>query len=65
MSYISQTVEASGRIGIDGSEVRPFDEEGFRQRIQTLKNKGPEAITVSFINSFANNLHEVRISSSV
>ncbi|KAJ7487787.1 Hydantoinase/oxoprolinase-domain-containing protein [Mycena latifolia] len=58
IASLELTVEAAGRIAVDGSEVRPFDEEGFRQRIQALKSKGPEAITVSFINSFANNSHE-------
>ncbi|KAJ7755337.1 Hydantoinase/oxoprolinase-domain-containing protein [Mycena maculata] len=58
LASLELTVEAAGRIAIDGSEVRPFDEEGFRSRIQVLKNKKPEAITVSFINSFANDSHE-------
>ncbi|KAJ7432905.1 Hydantoinase/oxoprolinase-domain-containing protein [Mycena galericulata] len=58
LASLELTVEAAGRIAIDGSEIRPFDEEGFRGRIQHLKSKKPEAITVSFINSFANNSHE-------
>lgn len=58
IASLELTIEAAGRITIDGTEVRPFDEEGFRESIQSLKNKSPEAITVSFINSFANNLHE-------
>ncbi|KAJ7695422.1 Hydantoinase/oxoprolinase-domain-containing protein [Mycena rosella] len=58
LASLELTVEAAGRIAIDGSEVRPFDEEGFRQRIQALKIKCPEAITVSLINSFANSSHE-------
>ncbi|KAJ7336259.1 Hydantoinase/oxoprolinase-domain-containing protein [Mycena albidolilacea] len=62
LASLELTVEAPGRIGIDGSEVRSFDDGIFRQRIQALKNKGVEAITVSFINSFANNLHEVAAS---
>ncbi|KAJ6571691.1 Hydantoinase/oxoprolinase-domain-containing protein [Mycena capillaripes] len=62
LASLELTIEAPGRIGIDGSEVRPFDEERFRNRIQVLKNKGPEAITVSFINSFANNSHELAAS---
>jgi N-methylhydantoinase A/oxoprolinase/acetone carboxylase beta subunit len=60
-SFLSQTVEAAGRIGIDGVEVRPFDHDGFRRRLQALKVKKAEAITVSFINSFANSAHEVRL----
>ncbi|KAJ7243203.1 Hydantoinase/oxoprolinase-domain-containing protein, partial [Mycena haematopus] len=59
LASLELTVEAPGRIAIDGSEVRPFDGEIFTQRVQALKNKGLEAITVSFINSFANNLHEL------
>ncbi|KAJ7770468.1 Hydantoinase/oxoprolinase-domain-containing protein [Mycena metata] len=59
LASLELTIEAAGRIAIDGSEVRPFDDGGFRERIQALKIKGPEAITVSFINSFANNSHEL------
>ncbi|KAF8189804.1 Hydantoinase/oxoprolinase-domain-containing protein [Mycena galopus ATCC 62051] len=62
LASLELTVEMPGRIGIDGSEVRPFDDEIFRQRVQALKNKGLEAITVSFINSFANNIHELAAS---
>ncbi|KAJ6631083.1 Hydantoinase/oxoprolinase-domain-containing protein [Mycena sp. CBHHK59/15] len=58
LASLELTVEAAGRIAIDGTEIRPFDEERFRERIQTLKDKKPEAITVSFINSFANSSHE-------
>ncbi|KAJ7237290.1 Hydantoinase/oxoprolinase-domain-containing protein [Mycena haematopus] len=59
LASLELTIEAPGRIAIDGSEVRPFDGEIFTQRVQAIKNKGLEAITVSFINSFANNLHEL------
>ncbi|KAF7350406.1 hypothetical protein MVEN_01345400 [Mycena venus] len=62
LASLELTVEVPGRIGINGSEVRPFDDGIFRQRIQLLKNKGVEAITVSFINSFANNSHEIAAS---
>ncbi|KAJ7274998.1 Hydantoinase/oxoprolinase-domain-containing protein [Mycena rebaudengoi] len=58
LTSLELTVEAAGRIGIDGVEVRPFDHDGFRRRLQALKVKKPEAITVSFINSFANSAHE-------
>ncbi|KAF7289919.1 hypothetical protein MIND_01366800 [Mycena indigotica] len=54
-----ETVSAPGRIAIDGSEVRPFEKEVFRQRLASLKRQRPEAVTVSFINSFANNSHEI------
>lgn len=59
-NYFIQTVEARGRIAIDGSEIRPFEDvDSFKKKLQPLKAHNPEAITVSLINSFANSSHEV------
>ncbi|CAK5272605.1 unnamed protein product [Mycena citricolor] len=55
---LEMTIECPGRFAIDGSEVRPFDAEVFRERVQGLKQHNPEAFTVSLINSFANAAHE-------
>ncbi|KAK7509907.1 Hydantoinase/oxoprolinase-domain-containing protein [Phyllosticta citriasiana] len=52
------TVEAPERISIQGEVVRPLNEKEFRKSLQDLKRQKPEAISVSLINSFANNAHE-------
>ncbi|KAJ7637185.1 Hydantoinase/oxoprolinase-domain-containing protein [Roridomyces roridus] len=62
LASLELTIEAAGRIAIDGSEIRPFDSEGFRIRLQALKTKNPETLCVSLINSFANNSHELAAS---
>ncbi|KAK7033013.1 putative hydantoin utilization protein [Favolaschia claudopus] len=58
LAPLEATIEAPGRIATDGTEVRPFDAEVFKQRLQPLLLQKPEAITVSLINSFANSSHE-------
>ncbi|KAL1385273.1 Hydantoinase/oxoprolinase-domain-containing protein [Phyllosticta capitalensis] len=55
---LERTVEAPERISIQGEVVRPLDEEEFRKSLQDLKRQKPEAISVSLLNSFANNAHE-------
>ncbi|KAK8153194.1 Hydantoinase/oxoprolinase-domain-containing protein [Phyllosticta citrichinensis] len=58
---LERTVEAPERISIQGEVVRPLDEEVFRKSLQDLKRQKPEAISVSLLNSFANNAHEEEI----
>lgn len=58
MAPLALTVEADERIDARGAVVTPLDEAALRQSIATLKGKGVEALTISFINSFANDAHE-------
>ncbi|KAJ6494693.1 5-oxoprolinase [Mycena vitilis] len=58
LAPLEATIEAPGRMATDGTEVRPFDEVLFTQRLQSLVIQKPEAITVSLINSFSNPAHE-------
>jgi len=46
------TIEASERIGADGSIVIPLDEEKLRQELQRLQRENIEALTICFINSY-------------
>lgn len=52
------TVEAPGRLASDGTEVRRFDKEAFKERMQAISKHRPDAVTISLINSFANPDHE-------
>lgn len=57
--YLTRGV--SCRMSAKGAEMSPIDENEIRQYIKELKEAGIEALTVSLINSFANNAHERRI----
>ena len=61
MAPLELTVEADERIGADGAIVRPLEENSLRERLEFLKGRGIEALTVCLINSFANGTHEQRI----
>lgn len=61
MAPLELTVEADERIAADGTVVRPLEEGSLRERLEFLKDRGIEALTVCLINSFANGTHEQRI----
>lgn len=61
MAPLELTVEADERTGADGAVVRSLEEDSLRQRLEFLKGRGIEALTVCLINSFANATHEQRI----
>jgi len=57
---IEYTREAVERIDTRGEVVVPLDEDALRRDLQDLGNRGIEALTISFINSYANQRHEQR-----
>ncbi|MBK8809641.1 MAG: hydantoinase/oxoprolinase family protein [Acidobacteria bacterium] len=57
--YLTRGV--SCRMTAKGAETSPVDEAEIRSFIKDLHDAGIEALTVSLINSFANNAHERRI----
>ena len=61
LATLENTVEVKERIGAKGDVVRKLDEASVRRALKELAGKGVEAITVSLINSFANDAHEKRI----
>ncbi|WP_416833060.1 MAG: hydantoinase/oxoprolinase family protein [Erythrobacter sp.] len=61
LAALEDTVEAPGRMGADGKEVRPLDEGAVRSALRKLKANGIEALTVSLINAYVNGAHEKRI----
>ncbi|KAF1954988.1 hypothetical protein CC80DRAFT_536423 [Byssothecium circinans] len=58
---LERTVEAVERVTIGGDVFKELDEAKFREDLQDLKRQKPEAISVSLLNSFSNNIHENRI----
>ncbi|MHA7819778.1 MAG: hydantoinase/oxoprolinase family protein [Erythrobacter sp.] len=61
LAHLEDTVEVPGRMGADGKEVRPLDEEAVREALRKLKDNGIEALTVSLINAYVDGAHEARI----
>jgi N-methylhydantoinase A len=61
LTTLENTVEVMERVGARGDVVRELDEASVRRALKDLAAKGVEAITVSLINSFANDAHERRI----
>jgi N-methylhydantoinase A len=61
LAPLSCTVEAHERVSAKGEIVTPLDEAKLRESLRTLRKKDIEALTVSLINSFANDSHEKRI----
>ncbi|MFB4311225.1 hydantoinase/oxoprolinase family protein [Actinomadura sp. GTD37] len=61
LARLEHTVEIPGRITADGSVVTPLDEERARAELRRLAGAGIEALTVSLINSYANDAHERRV----
>lgn len=53
-------LEVEGRIGADGVEVRPLDEDGVLAAAERLVAAGIESLAIVFINSHANPAHEAR-----
>jgi len=61
LAPLALTIEADERVSARGEIVRPLDEPCLRGKLRELRKKNIEALTVSLINSFANDAHERRI----
>ena len=53
--------EVPERLAWDGSVITPFDEEAARRVAQIIKEKGYKAVSVTFLHSYANPAHELRM----
>lgn len=58
---LERTVEVKERIKIDGEVWYELDEKAFREDLQDLKRQKPQAIAISLLNSFSNNIHENKV----
>jgi N-methylhydantoinase A len=54
------TKEVGGRIGFDGAEIEPLDEDSIRSAVRDLKDEGVKSIAVCYLFSFMNGSHEAR-----
>lgn len=61
LAPLALTVEANERVSAKGDVVEALDEERILETLERLKGRGIEALTVSLINAFANDIHERRI----
>src|SRR5690349_3074209 len=61
LAALENTVEVPERMASDGTIVRELDEEATRAALRRLRANGVEALAVSLINAFANDVHERRI----
>ena len=61
LAALEDTVEVKERIGARGEIVRPLDEADAERMLRQLAARQVEAVTVSLINSFANDSHERRV----
>jgi N-methylhydantoinase A len=52
--------DVAERVAADGSVLQPLDEDFVRRLVAELRDKGIEAIGVSYLNSFRNPAHEKR-----
>ncbi len=61
MAPLACTIEAHERVDARGVVVEALDEARLRVDLALLGRRGIEALTVSLINSFANDAHERRV----
>lgn len=59
LAPLELTIEADERMAANGSTVSPLQEAAFREQLCILKQKGGfAALTICFINAYANGTHE-------
>jgi N-methylhydantoinase A len=56
----TDTVGITERIGPDGGVITELDEDGIREAVRNLVDRGVESIAIGFLNSYANPAHERR-----
>ncbi|USQ81519.1 hydantoinase/oxoprolinase family protein [Ornithinimicrobium faecis] len=61
LAALEDTVEVTERIGSDGQIVLELDEDDVRTQLTKLRDQGIEALSISFINAYANDQHEQRV----
>jgi N-methylhydantoinase A len=56
----TDTVGITERIGPDGSVLTELDEDGVREAVNRLVDRGVESLAIGFLNSYVNPTHERR-----
>ncbi len=52
--------EVTERVSYDGKIMTPLNEDDIKDAVEYFKKEGVEAIAVCYINSYANDVHELR-----
>jgi N-methylhydantoinase A len=58
---LRDTVEAIGRLDVDGEVVRDLDVDDLRAKLAHLRERGVEALTVALMNAYVSDRHEVEV----
>lgn len=58
LAPLELTIEADERIGTKGDVVKPLDEDALRQSLTELAKQDIQALTISLINAYSNDVHE-------
>ena len=61
LAALEDTVEIKGRMDARGNEVRAINEAQIRTALESLRDSGIEALTVSLMNGYLNGAHETRV----
>ena len=61
LARLEDSFEIEGRIGADGTEIRPLDETDARLALERLRDRRVEAVTIALINAYTNGAHERRV----
>lgn len=60
LAELSDTFGVEGRMGADGQEIRPLDEDGVKKAARQLIDGGVEALAIAFLNAYVNPAHEIK-----
>lgn len=61
LAPLELTLEVDERLDVSGHVVRSLDEAQVRSQLETLVARGAQALTVCFVNSYVNPVHEQRV----
>ncbi|CAN5542131.1 hydantoinase/oxoprolinase family protein [soil metagenome] len=57
----TDTIGIGERIGADGAVIQDLDEDEIRKAVESLVERGIEALAIGFLNSYVNPDHECRV----
>lgn len=57
--YLRMTVP--GRLAVDGTELKPLDEDAVHALLPVLDREGVEAVAIGFLHAYADDAHERRV----
>ncbi|MGA1770009.1 MAG: hydantoinase B/oxoprolinase family protein [Steroidobacteraceae bacterium] len=54
-------LEVSGRLGADGSEIEPLDEQAALEGLRAARERGLESVAITLMHAYLNPRHEQRL----